>query len=135
MGLFRDSGVNFQREDFTRLALSLPKIIQGSYKNILREAESYLKQDEIPLHLEGVNIKGSGGGILLVSNQRIYFVTKSIGRMEFKQLPYATISDVSMKTFPSGKLIIKTVHEKFEITSIIHTRVKDVYRTIVNHTS
>lgn len=134
MGLFKKKEKAFSRKDFEQLLSVLPKPVISLNKGSLKEAEAYLKDDEAPLHIEPVNYKKTPG-ILVVSNKRIFFVFKILGNVEFKQLPYEAISKVTMKTFPGGALEVHTVHEKLEITSIHHKRVKDVYRTIMNHTS
>lgn len=134
MGLFKKKEKVFTREDFERLTSVLPKPIISLNKGSLREAESYLKVDESPLHVEPVNLKKTPG-ILVVSDKRIFFVVKTMGQTNFKQLPYDTISNVSMSSLLGGTLEIHTLHEKLEITAIHHKRVKDVYKTIINHTT
>lgn len=131
---FRNKDSDFKREDFEQIISLLPKTIISMNKGSLKEAESYLKTDEIPLHVETVNLKKSPG-VLIVSDRRIYFVLKIMGQTNFKQLPYDAISNVKMSSILGGTLEIHTTHENLKITAIHHKRVKDVYKTIINHTT
>lgn len=132
--VFWRKNVTFARQDFEQLVSLLPKSAIAMHKSSLIEAETFLKEDESPFHVEPVNI-GMSPGILVVTDKRIYFVHKLMGQINFKQLPFDTISNVKMGSVSIGTLEIHTVHEDLKITAIHRKRVKDVFKTIINHTN
>jgi hypothetical protein len=119
------------RSDFESACDVLGKMGRFINKGSLKEAESYLNDKEKVLHVEVVNLK-KVPGILVVTDTRIFFTLKVGTKTDFKQLPYDSLSSVSMG---KGELAINTTHEKIDITSIHYKRVKEVHKSIMQYVS
>jgi hypothetical protein len=122
------------RSDFENACKVFGKVERFLNKGSLKEAESYLKDDEQVLHVEGVNL-GKTPGILVVTDKRIFFTMKIANNYEFKQIKYDEINTVTTGGTLNKGLAIQTSHEQLDVTSINYKRVKDVHRSIMQHVS
>ncbi|KJB89224.1 hypothetical protein AZ66_02990 [Paenibacillus sp. E194] len=101
------------------------------HEKLIKETESYFKDDEQVLNVENVNLD-EGPGILVVTDKRVYFAYKIVASYGFKQILYHDILSVSVDGGISGRLKIETkAHNTLYLNSINVKRVKDVQRNIM----
>ncbi|TQR47139.1 PH domain-containing protein [Paenibacillus popilliae] len=119
------------RKDFENAISHMNGITKFMNKSSLKEAESYLKDDEQVLNVENVNLD-EGPGIFVVTDKRVYFAYKIVASYGFKQILYHDILSVSVDGGISGRLKIETkAHNTLNLNSINVKRVKDVQRNIM----